>query len=190
MESNSKMLQLQNYSADTLERLHEAFHDTGKLTRFISNAPRAESDFRDTLNFMSTGVWSAYAEQTFRDIRASTGFGDLSSIEPGTAMHDTVSAVIKVATGASRRRTSHDVNSRYPCMPSVDYDEPDRDYLAEKEMTQMTEELAVVIVDYPERLDDIIDYIGTREGDPAQVDGGHLRLHLDNPTPALAEGIL
>lgn len=187
MEYKSKGLQ--KYSADTLERLHDEFHDSGKLTHFISNAPTAESDLRDTLNFMGTGVSPVYAEQTFMDVRTSMGIDDLSAVEPGTALHDAVSAVLKVATGASRKRTSYDVNSRYPSHP-LDYDDPDHGYFIEKETIQMTEALAVVVVDFPDRLEDIIDYIGTRNGEPIGVDGGHLRLHLENPTPALADGIL
>jgi hypothetical protein len=54
----------------------------------------------------------------------------------------------------------------------------------------MTRDLAEVIVDNPDRVDDIINYMSERDIIPEDVDCGHLRLHLSNASSALSSGIL
>jgi hypothetical protein len=179
-----------SYSLDTLNRLAEASNDTTDLTSLLSDAPDSETNFRAFINFRDC-MFSAHPDMVINDVRESTGVGDLAEIESGSEAHNLVSAVINVAARSHNyRAAAHYARERearqspYRTLSRPTWHEQ------QSTVTKMTRDLAEVIVNNPDRVDDIIHYMSERDIIPEDVDCGHLHLHLSNASSALSSGIL
>lgn len=178
------------FSVSTLEALYEVQNETGDLTKILVAIHREEGELRAVLNFKQFLPGRIFASQTFKDVKSSMGIDDYLHVEPDSEWHDAVSLVLDVASDACFKRNSSDPAMRYPGKYQGNINFEDL-WDEEDGRIHMTPELAVVILEHPDRKEDIVKYLGDWcEGEPAKVDIEHLRLYLDNPSPALAEGIL
>lgn len=186
---------ISSYSLDTLERLMEASSDAKSITSLVNVSVSGETNFRAYLNFRNCDIDNSHLDLILDNVRSSTGLDDLAELELGSEAHDLASTVIKVASESHYRRSKahyekkkdEDSGGIYRTMRT------DRNlewYRAQQTLTKMTRDLAAVIVDNPDRVDDILDYMSDRELIPEDVDGGHLRLHLSNASSSLSSGIL
>jgi hypothetical protein len=55
---------------------------------------------------------------------------------------------------------------------------------------QMNQPLAHLALEYPDRIQEIADYMADRDIVPDTVDHEHLRMHLENASPSLGSGVL
>jgi hypothetical protein len=194
---NPNIEAMRRSSASTVAAIHSAFHGTGQVTDFLGKyKDHDEKVIRVLASFKECELGKSTSEfDVLRDVASSMGIKDLSRVTAGSDEHYLVSAVIKVAVGASQERRSEHYARRQEMYRSKassfrhrnDFEQWSN---AEDARIQMTHELAVAVMDYPERVNDIIRYLGDNKLDPADVDAELMRLHLDNPTPALADGIL
>lgn len=189
--------ELSGYSTLTVAAIHDAFHGTGKVTSFLkSHRNDDEKYIRTSISFRGCNLEKSTRQANMiRDVASSMGKKDLSRVPEGSDEHYLFSAVIKVAIGASQEREkSHTEIVRgfgsgvsAQMKSRTEY----RRWIQDEEAcVHMTHELAVLVMEYPERTADIISYLGENKLDPVDVDTDLMRLHLENPTPALADGIL
>lgn len=148
---------LGDYSSDTLKMLDEAFSGSGKLTGFMMNADYDDEEFiKSAITFRDSGLFnSPDSLQILRDVRWSTGSEPLYDILEDSEEHAAVSATIDVAVGLRERS-----------------DDP--------EGLSMSPGVAGVIADHQGRVSDIVEYIGSRELDPRDVNCDDLRRHLES----------
>lgn len=187
----TKRIALEDYSKWTLEVLHNAFHGTGELEQFMSRSKLMDEDLvRAGVMFKDMDVYPNVApENVLEAVRTPAsevlGLFNLSDAEAGSDQHEAVSTMVRVATESAkliedRRSTSeYAANGRFASK-----------YVRGSGNLLMPNDLAEVIVDYPDRGDDIVKFIKDHCADGDPVDSGFLRVHLDNPTPALADGLL
>jgi hypothetical protein len=194
---NPNIEAMRRYSASTITAIHGALHGTGRVTDFLARYKNQdEKVIRVLASFRDCELGSSTREfDVLRDVASSIGIKDLSRVTAGSDEHYLVSAVIKVAVGASQERRSEHYARRQEMYRSKassfrHRNESEQWSNAEDARVQMTQELAVAVMDYPDRVNDIIRYLGDNKLDPADVDAELMRLHLDNPTPSLADGIL
>lgn len=183
---------LTGYSTTTITMLHSAFHGTGNVNDFINYAPHDEIGFRSALAFNRIVPRNGQLVTVIKDVRNSTGIDDFSELEPGTAGHDLMTAVLTVAVGISENRqqayfSQHENSGSSSISAASGFG---KWLKQENNRCKMTPELAIVIVDCPERITDILNYIDRRNGDIEGLDGGHLRIHLDNAALSLSDGVL
>lgn len=186
---------INSYSLDTLERLIEASSDAKSATSLVNVSVSGETNFRAYLNFRNCDIDTSHVDLILDNVRSSTGLDDLAELDFGSEAHDLASTVIKVASESHTRRSKahyekkkdEDSSGIYRTMRS---DRSLEWYRAQQTLTKMTRDLAEVIVDNPDRVDDILDYMSDRDIIPEDVDSGHLRLHLSNASSSLSSGIL
>lgn len=188
---------LNGYSTLTVAAIHDAFHGTGNVLFFLkTNRFEDEKLIRASLSFRDSGLsQSTHPENVLRDVSKSLGVKDLSRIPEDSEQHTLVSAVIHVAAAAAddRSRASHvSLRSTSDSISARLRHRSERTIWMDKEAEciQMTPQLAKIIMERPDRTSDIINYIGSRQQEPKDLDIELMRLHLDNPSPSLADGIL
>jgi hypothetical protein len=194
---NPLIAQMNRYSASTITAIHDAWHGTGQVADFLQKyKDQDEKVIRVLASFKDCEIGKSTREfNVLRDVASSVGLKDLSRVPAGSDEHYLMSAVIKVAVGASRERR----NGHYALRKEMHQNQAssfqhrnefEKWSNAEDSRVQMTHELALAAMEYPERVPDIIRYLGDNKLNPTGVDAELMRLHLDNPTPALADGIL
>lgn len=186
---------LDKLSTGTLEMIHGAFHGTNGVTAFLKvqsfddeERVRTHVVFRDAI-----GSDRYSLSEALPHIQRSLGIKKLSNIEEGTPEHDAVSAVFRVAFGAKerRQRVPFETMSNETMSDRLQQQSKMREIMINELSTAiMSPQLAEVALEYPDRVDEIVDYMTKQDVIPETVDTEHLRLLLDNPSPALAEGIL
>lgn len=185
---------ISSYSLDTLERVAEVTDEKVDLTSFLKSAPSDESNFRAFVNFRNCKFASAHVNMIIDNVRDSTGVDDLAEIDVSSEPHAFVSSVIKVASDSQNRRTAahyareRESGARYSAR--MNRGRPSEWYEKQKTQAKMTRDLAAVIGDYPDRVNDIIYYMSDRDLIPEAVDIEHLRMHLDNAASSLSSGVL
>jgi hypothetical protein len=191
----SALEKISSYSLDTLERLMEASGESKNATSLVNVSVLGEKNFRAYLNFMNCDIDSSHIGLILDNVRDSTGLDDLAELELGSEAHNLASTVIKVASESHSRRSKAHYARQSDEDDSGIYRRTMRHaslewYREQQTLTKMTRDLAAVIVDNPDRVDDILDYMSDRDIIPEDVDSGHLRLHLSNASSSLSSGIL
>lgn len=185
---------LNKLSTKTLGMVHAAFHGTGKVTAFLKR-----QDFDDDDRIRTAVVFRDFSDsyqfgRLLRHVRDSLGVKSLAGIEEGTLEHNAVSAVFRVAIGAAQRRSIAEREERLQDKSQaamlLSQRKMRNQVLDEQDRVKMSPQLAEIAADNPDRVDDIVDYLVRQNVEPVDVDAEHLQLFLDNPSPALADGIL
>jgi hypothetical protein len=147
---------LHKFSNSTIRMIHDAYHGSGVLTRFLKRYAYGDEELtRSAVVFRNTDLDNmTSASSVFRDVRSSLGIKKLSSIEPGTPEHESVSSVLRVAIGATQRRAEARSKSMHSDGGiSAQYrirNEYTKWFKEEDELAKMSPQLAGVAADYPD----------------------------------------
>lgn len=146
---------IEGFSGDTLKMLDEAFSGSGRLTDFmLKTGFEDEESLKSAITFRDSDIFrSPDYRRVIQDVRWSRGGEPLYDVLEDSAEHDEVSALITVAAGVRRRS-----------------DDPSR--------LGMSPDVAEVTAEYPDRTDDIIRYISSRDIGANDVNCDDLRRHL------------
>lgn len=167
--------QLSKFNTSTLMLLHDTFSsDPTGLNRLVHDAGTlgdVEAFVNERILFpIDIGFTRWGAKRTYVEARECLGVPDLTALP--LSDHDGVSAVLTVAAFWGRFYTEE----RY--MNGVD-DEP-----------QMTQMLASLLMEMPDRVEDTLGYFNARELKLSHVDVSHLREVLLNESKPLSSGVL
>lgn len=174
---------LKHMKTSTLAKIEDVLGGSDKMGTFLTKGPYNESELRVALNFPDRKWNTVCTERIIKDVSAVMEIRKLDEIDPASDNHAVANLLIQTANDIYMKRL--ELNTAKNGL--TDYDDSSRD--RGWDITQMTSDIAFTVMNNPDRVEDIAEYIASRELKLEDVDTEHLRLYLSAP-PALAEGAL
>lgn len=170
------------YSPETLELIHSAYAGNGDELRtfFDLTLLTSEETVRSLALYHDCNVPYGQGKQIFDEVASSVGVKTLGSFEAGSHEHGEISVVISLAVAAGRSRASK-LEEELQKRGEEPVDIYDRNAREEKSIRQMTPPLSRIALEYPDRIQDIADYMATRGTTPETLNEELLRTHLNTP---------
>lgn len=167
------------YTDDTLHLLSDTFsEDPDGFNQLMRDAGpqsrRSQAFLHERLMFpLDMPVTRRGTSGIYRDSRSALGVADMSKLPP--EQHAGVVAVLQATLASAKRYTEE----RTTGMTEMSDNN-----------THMTSALAALIMSFPDRTDDILQYMDENSLEAAEVDAGHLHDVLNAPTYSLRDGVL
>jgi hypothetical protein len=170
------------YSPDTLELIHSAYAGNGDEFRtfFDLTLLTSEETVRSLVLYHDCNVPYSQGKQIFDEVASSVGAKAVSAFESGSHEHAQVSVVISLAVAAGMSRAAK-LEEELQKQGEEPVDIYERNARAEKSIRQMTAPLSNIALEYPDRIQDIADYMAARGVIPETVNEELLRVHLSTP---------
>jgi hypothetical protein len=184
---NELIKKMSRYRTDTIRRINQGASQSGLDAQDIYSkllSDKSEIHVREEFTYPEL-TRAEYSEVVWDHVRQSLRVKD-TSLYPDK---ESASAVYKATLAARKNRREemriHSVTSERLDSYRKQENNP------ETARPQMTSPLADLITQYPERVEDIIDYISSRCNNlPTEVDTEALKEYLTTPARSLSEGSL
>lgn len=189
--SEAVITKLPEYEAETLQVFYDRLAGTNHLLRVLEEPLENEIETRDQFHFSTIDKnqnLSIPKVMYFEPLREHFDVNSLSEFPVGSPHYTAVRMALDIISVDIYQRSLRNATKKSPIIGYIpSYGDMVREKWADPDSAVWLTELAML---HPDRKDDILWYLKDRELDLDDVDVEYLREYLDNPAPALSEGVL